>query len=291
MYCYYDSRRYSDPYKDYDWDNDGFPGEYVYGPGVTLDEYYQDELWKRCVYFPDYWVSTHGRLYSTISDRFVYGSPGKKGHVDLSLRIGKRKYRAYMHRLVAEAFIPNPLGLPLVRHLDDDPSNNYVYNLAWGTQLDNMRDCIEHGRFRYFTNEDIEAANKKRRTPVTAVDLRTGLEINYVSQQEAARDLRINQACINDVLCGRGKHAKGYYFYFTNDPRPVDIDVYSWSRHNYPIKAIDLENGDVFIFGSQTEAGEALDISIASISNVLSGKRQSAKGYVFEYLEEEIRDE
>lgn len=287
MYRYYDSEIYTDPYKDYDWDYDGYPGEYVYGPGVTLDDYHLDELWKRCAYFPNYWVSTHGRLYSIYRKRFVYGTELKSGHVDVSLCINKKRYHAFMHRLVAEAFIPNPKGLPVVRHRDDDPTYNYVGNLIWGTTLDNVRDCIDHGRFRYLTPEDIEAANQKRRTPVIAVNLRTGKETDYVSQREAARALGISQGSIGNVLLGRSKHANGYYFYYANNPKPISVSDYVYSKRNYPIKAVDLESGDVFIFGSQTEASEALGIHLSSINTILHGKAKKSKGYTFEYFDEE----
>lgn len=55
---------------------------------------------------------------------------------------------AFVHRLMAVAFLPNPDNLPLVRHLNDDPRDNRLGNLAWGTQTDNMRDCVRNGHHR-----------------------------------------------------------------------------------------------------------------------------------------------
>lgn len=66
-----------------------------------------------------------------------------KYHLDLQ-RDGLRKNKM-LHRVVAEAFIPNPEGLPLVRHLNDDPSDNRLENLSWGTYADNMNDRIRNG--------------------------------------------------------------------------------------------------------------------------------------------------
>ena len=50
-------------------------------------------------------------------------------------------------RLVAEAFLPNPDDLPYVLHLDDDATNNYVKNLAWGDRAENVRQAVERKRF------------------------------------------------------------------------------------------------------------------------------------------------
>ena len=58
---------------------------------------------------------------------------------------GKRKNES-IHRLVAQTFIPNPDNLPVVMHLDNDPLNNHVSNLKWGTQSDNIKQAFEDDR-------------------------------------------------------------------------------------------------------------------------------------------------
>lgn len=285
---YYDRKRYEDPYKNYDWDNDGFPGEYVYGDDIYCGRGYEDEVWKPVKDFPDYWVSDYGRVYSTRTERFIHGTPtGRCGHIDISFKYGNERYHRYLHRLVAEAFIPNPHNYPIVRHLDDNPDNNYADNLAWGTPLDNVRDCINAGRFEYFKREDIEKANEVRRTPVIAVNLRTGKETYFVSQEEAGRCLGINQSSIWRVLVGKGTNAGGYYFYYEKDPKKIDIHNHRYSRHFAPIRAIDSYTGKEWMFRGQTEAANELGLSVASVSMVLSGKMKQAKGYYFEYADEE----
>lgn len=75
-------------------------------------------------------VATSGRGY-----KFIY----------LTSDDGKRQ-RFSIHRLVALAFIPNPDHHPLVRHWDDDKTNNHVSNLLWGTYADNQADAIRNGK-------------------------------------------------------------------------------------------------------------------------------------------------
>jgi hypothetical protein len=55
----------------------------------------------------------------------------KNGYVTVMLYIGRSKKLCKVHRLVAEAFIPNPENLPQVNHKDEIKSNNHINNLEW----------------------------------------------------------------------------------------------------------------------------------------------------------------
>jgi hypothetical protein len=105
------------------------------------------ELWEPIAGWEGlYEVSTHGRVRSL--DR-----PGRRGRIlkpfgkylAVTLNADGFQLDRSVHRIVAETFIPNPDDLPLVRHLDDDRSNNNVFNLEWGTQADNMADARRNG--------------------------------------------------------------------------------------------------------------------------------------------------
>lgn len=272
-------------YDGYDWDADGFPGEYVYGDSIYVSDYYSDERWKRDTDIPEYLVSSFGRVWSSISNTFIYGSPtGRNGHLDISLRRNGIRIHKYIHRMVAEAFIPNPHNYPVVRHLDDNPSNNHVDNLAWGTQYDNVQDCIKNGRFKYFTDQSREKAMCIRKMPIIAVNIDTGKQFDFGSQCEASRALQINQRDISCVLNNKHTNAAGYIFYRQSENPPVDIRNHKYIRHYAPIKAINIFTGESFIFRGQTEAAHELGMSVSSVSMCLSGKMHSAKGYRFEYL-------
>ena len=58
----------------------------------------------------------------------------KDGHVVVGIIVDGKNAPRLVHRLVAQAFIPNPNNLPCVLHGDDNPSNNQIKNLSWGHQ-------------------------------------------------------------------------------------------------------------------------------------------------------------
>lgn len=275
------------------WYEEGFPGEFIHGEDVYLSDEYLDERWLPVKGFGQrYWVSTHGRVWSNLDGNFIYGSNTRFGYTDLSLRdySGKRVRRT-MHRLVAEAFIPNPNDYPYVLHGDDDPSNNCVWNLRWGTQTDNMRDAIDRGRFKHFTNEDREMAMRKRRTPIIAYDFINDIRHEFVSQSEAERSLGISQGEISAVLRGERRHIKGWIFAKQGDnvPEYDSINVHYHAKKPL-IRARNIITGETCMFNGLTEASKSLGVSVASISLILHGKTRNPKVWHFEYTDSEGYD-
>ena len=169
-------------------------------------------------YAPGYFVSELGIVYGPGSigrrDWHVLESytNDKYGHQVVNLYIDGKRHHRYVAALVAEAFIPNPHGYPEVRHMDGNPYNNHVSNLEWGTHTDNMHDAQRHGTFHYFTPEEDEMALRALRTPVKAIDIKTGKTYEFESQAEAARKLGVYQSNIRHVLSGYYKQTGGYRF-------------------------------------------------------------------------------
>lgn len=107
--------------------------------------------WKPVKLYEDYFlVSTEGEVYSLRTKRVLKGGRSKNGYAVLSSKIGGRKGKAIclkIHRLVAEAFIPNPENKPHVNHIDGDKTNNFVENLEWVTSRENVQHAMALGLF------------------------------------------------------------------------------------------------------------------------------------------------
>lgn len=190
-----------------------FTGELVYGDNVYIDEYYMDEKWSFIKGFSGYMISNKARVWSSKTQSFLKAKRmDAQGHLGVCLyQNGKAHYR-YLHRLVAEAFIPNPNKFPIVRHLYDQKDANEECDLLWGTMKDNAADTFRNGNAYYPTDEDRYKGNKYRMTPLIANKLETGEKLYFESQSEASKKLRIHQSNIWKVLRGQRSHAKGYSF-------------------------------------------------------------------------------
>ena len=69
------------------------------------------------------------------------------GHQKYILWKDNKYKNELIHRLVAENYIPNPNNYPCVLHIDNDPTNNHVSNLMWGTKKMNTQQMVSAGRW------------------------------------------------------------------------------------------------------------------------------------------------
>ena len=152
------------------------------------------EEWRLISGTDDYYISNKGR--------FRRGNSLRKVTLDMEgyarCNIGTKKCR--VHRLVAEAFIPNPDNLPVVDHLDADKANNNVENLRWCTQQDNTQAA-----------KDMGLGNNMRRTMVLVLDNDDNGQL-YATQTDAANATGVNRKAVNKVVLGKEKSRGGYRF-------------------------------------------------------------------------------
>ena len=180
------------------------------------------EEWKDIENHPGYQVSNTGKIRSYHNNRHGLSNNPHHLKTDYNSNGYERvclgsKSRKFVHKLVASAFVPNPDNDPVVRHLDDNRKNNNSDNLAWGTQSDNIQDCIKHGRFHSNIKKAKIAALESQRQKVISICLDTGESKTFYSLSEAAKELNLNTGNISNVLLGRQKKTGRYTFRYPEE--------------------------------------------------------------------------
>lgn len=172
-----------------------------------------DEIWKPTRY-EGYEISNLGRVksykYDKVNGKIMKPYRCTKGYlqIDLSLDGRKRQNRVHLmiHRLVAEAFLPNPDNLPQINHKDENKENNCVENLEW---------CTNDYNAHYGTKS--ERVAQKHRKPVYSIDKDGNIE-RFAGVRAAARVMTNNPTsagtCIIKAIDGRQKTAYGRQWYW-----------------------------------------------------------------------------
>ena len=166
--------------------------------------------------FPRYTVDEIGTITNWKTGHILKPSKQKNGYrtVELFYAPNKSK-RVLVHRLVAEAFVPNPHDYPIVNHKDESRDNNcasnlewctYQYNVTYGTASERRREGLKAFRQSAKIKEQAIKNGQKCSKPVVQC-LTNGVPVKeYCSGAEAARQTGLNHSHIME--CCQGKRYK-----------------------------------------------------------------------------------
>ena len=101
-----------------------------------------------------------------------------------------KKERYLVHRLVAETYLENPDNKPYVCHKDDNPQNNDVQNLWWGTPKENAQDMINKGR-------SVKSRGKRAQRRLLVV---LDLKMKGLNNREIATILKISESRVSQII-------------------------------------------------------------------------------------------
>ncbi len=168
-----------------------------------------DNDWRDIPEFPHYQINRAGqikRLDAIIRDsrgvdfyrkgRILNDRKNKNGYVQITLCENGIPYHRFIHTILAKVFIPNPYNLPLVNHIDENPSNNDLSNLEWCDYSYNAKHSINK----------IRKGHEKEQKAVYRIDINTKEEIRYNGIREAARKNKthhtnIRYAILHNTYC------------------------------------------------------------------------------------------
>lgn len=177
----------------------------------------QDEIWKDIQGYEGlYQISNYGNLksldhivktknqYNKISNRTVKGKKIKKSfdrdnYYTVSLCKNNNKTTKRIHRLVAQAFIPNLENKSMINHKDENKQNNNFSNLEWCTA-------------KYNTNYNNMPKRRgiSKRKKVYQFDKQNNLIKIWNYSKEAAEFYKVKDSSIRGCCCGKTKTIKKF---------------------------------------------------------------------------------
>lgn len=150
-----------------------------------------------------YAITPEGEVWSYRRKKFLTPVDDGHGYLRICLCKDNERKNYYIHRLVAEAYIPNPENLPQINHRDENKTNNCLQNLEW---------CDAKYNSNYGTrNEKVANSNKK---PILQFDLDGNFIKEWESASDVGKDAKIN---INHCLKGLQKTAYNYTWKYKED--------------------------------------------------------------------------
>lgn len=154
-----------------------------------------------------YEVSDTGRVRSLKFGKTRLLKPGKtrKGYLRVVLCKDGKVKKMSVHRLVAEAFVQNPLNLPQVNHRDENKRNNTATNLEWCSARYNVNYGTRNQR-----DAEAQVNDPKKSKPVQQLDMQGNPVAAYPSAHEAARVTGTNRGSICSCCLGKRKSAGGF---------------------------------------------------------------------------------
>ena len=161
----------------------------------------KDEVWKDVLDFEGlYKVSDKGNIYSMerknsigkkCGGRMLRPSYHTNGYLQVDLRKDGIRISKLIHRLVAEAFIPNTNSHLEINHKDENKTNNNVENLEWCTREYNMNHGTRNAR-----------ASQTQSKKVKAINIKTGEVLAFNSGKEAKSKGGYSRGCVSQACQG-----------------------------------------------------------------------------------------
>lgn len=167
----------------------------------------EGEEWKNINGFENiYVVSNYGRVKHILHKGYQtlrVPSVSPNGYLKMVLSYKNRRRTVSVHRLVAEAFIPNPQNADTVNHKDFDKTNNRASNLEWLSCKDNILHAKENGR--------------NNRKPILQCDISWNVIREWKSAWTVQQELGYFSTHISSCCRGKKKTYKGYKWKFKDE--------------------------------------------------------------------------
>lgn len=149
-------------------------------------------------YLGRYRISSDGRVFSIRANRYLKPHLSRpNGRFTVGLSLNGIDKNIFIHRLVAEHFIPNPNKFTIVHHIDHDRLNNNVSNLQWCNQSYNMKQASDAGKISRQKGEKHWAS---KLTPEEVLAIRSRYSNGGTSYNRLAKEYKVCGDTIRQIV-------------------------------------------------------------------------------------------
>lgn len=155
-----------------------------------------EEMWEDIKDYPNYQISSSGKVWSKNHNRLLNPSILRSGYKAIRLSTNGWQRDYLVHRLVAEAFVPNDFNKPVVNHKDGVKTNNYWLNLEYVTDSENQLHAIRTGLKLVKSKEDHPMSKLLQ----SEVDKIRELSYNGVTYKQIASEFGVHYSTIGRII-------------------------------------------------------------------------------------------
>ena len=226
----------------------------------------------------DYTITKNGEIINNRNGKKVKPQPNGKGYLRVSIG-GKLQF---VHRLVAEKYIPNPENKPYVNHKDGVRYHNNVENLEWVTPSENTKHAVETGLL-----------GLQKRRAVRQYNLQGEWLMSFDSATEAARQTGAQQTKITDCCNGNRRTAGEYQWRYEELGLESVSPVPTPSCKKKKVGQFDAQGNLIAIYESYAAAARAVNGTSSAISRICAGTPglHTHKGFVWKSVEDIVQQE
>ena len=249
------------------------------------------EIWKDIIGYEGlYKISNYGRVKN--KNKVLKLKVDKDWYYRIGLSKNNKQKFYFIHRLVAQAFIPNPNDYPQVNHKDQSPNkklgifaNNNVANLEWC-------DCKYNNN--YGTVKELKRKAQLNRIDVSKVILQYDLDGNFIkewkSQKEIERSLGFKQANISDACTKLKTHQSFGYMWYIKETEEYGNKISKYiNPRSKPVYQYDLNYNFIKFFENGTsQVQKELNLTTSQrnrINAICNGcrKQKQTIGFIWSY--------
>ena len=242
------------------------------------------EVWKTIYYNNkplNYSISSSGKVKNNSTNYQLKGAI-TAGYYTVRLSIEPNIGKHFrIHRLVAEAFIPNPNNKEYVNHIDGNKTNNNVDNLEWVTPSENSNHAYSLG-----------LRNPNREKPVNQYNLEGIYMMTFESMNEAERQTGVSQSKITEVCKGARRTAGDYQWRLAEYGNENITPIQKRKTASKKVAQYDKNGNLIAVYDSYREAARAVNGTQSAISRVCANTPglHTHKGYIWKTVDDIVQE-